>query len=160
MNRTPGVPQFQVARGLCAHGSCSEAALAECPVPLCGKHLREVYQFAQDLIADGWDTAVRDYVSDLHSKFSPPRKVLKHPRPGHVYFIRLGNMVKVGFSEVPMRRLKALPHEEVIGVVLGSRDDEHAWHVMLAEYRAVGEWFRAEPEVLEAIRRVCQAQAV
>lgn len=37
----------------CAGSSqCTEAMVPDCPVPLCGKHLREAYQLAQGLIED------------------------------------------------------------------------------------------------------------
>lgn len=139
----------------CLQPGCSDLAIDAAPVPLCGKHLRKVYEFAQDLVTEQWDGAMRDYVAGLHSKFTPPRAVRR--RPGNVYFIRLGDRIKVGYSERPEARLRSLPHEEVIGVVPGTFQDEHAWHQLLADYRVTGEWFRADPEVVAHIRRVCAA---
>ena len=60
---------------------------------------------------------------------------------------------------VPRRRMTQLPHEQVIGIVPGTRDDEAAWHRLLADFHVVGEWFRAEPEVLAALERAA-AKAV
>jgi hypothetical protein len=146
---------YKIALGYCiARDHCSGELVAGSPVALCAKHLREVYQFTQDIIAEGWDSAVRDYVSDLHKTFKPPRSVTKQPRQGYVYFIQLGDRVKIGFTENPKQRFRDLPHEKIIGIVKGTRADEKGWHVMLADYRVVGEWFVADPELLEVLHRV------
>lgn len=66
--------------------------------------------------------------------------------PGYVYYIRFGGMVKIGFSKDPARRLKALPHEEVLDIRPGSRNDERLAHHLCGEWRVVGEWFEDCPE--------------
>lgn len=140
-----------------AHENCDRELVPGAPVRLCGHHLREAYEFAQDFIAARWDGAVREYVADLQDTFKPPRSVTKRPRPGFVYFVRLGDRIKIGYSENVDKRLTVVPHEEVLGVIPGTRDDERAWHKLLADYRTVGEWFRAEPDVLAAVARVVAA---
>jgi hypothetical protein len=142
-----------------ASSECPEPLIAGAPVRLCGKHIREVYEFAQDLVTDRWDGAVREYVAGLHDTFKPPPAVKKRPRQGYVYFIRLGDRIKIGYTENVDRRLSELPHEEVLGVIPGTRDDEQGWHRLLADYRTVGEWFLADPEVLEAVARVVATAA-
>lgn len=140
--------------GCVAHDSCERDVVDGSPVRLCAHHIREVYEFAQDLVAQRWDGAVREYVADLHDTFKPPRSVLKRPKQGYVYFVRLGDRVKIGYSENVPQRLAAVPHEEVLGVIPGTMDDEQGWHQLLADYRTVGEWFRADDDVLAAIGRV------
>lgn len=147
------IAEFTQPPAYCLQPNCPEQPVEFAPVALCGKHLRKVYEFAQDLVIEQWDGAVREYVSDLHAKFSPPRAVRR--RPGNVYFIRLGDRIKVGYSENPAARLAELPHEEVFGVIPGSREDERGWHRLLADYRVTGEWFRADPGVIAHISRVC-----
>jgi hypothetical protein len=71
-----------------------------------------------------------------------------------VYFVQLGDRVKIGYTEHPKQRFAGLPHEKVIGIVKGTRVDEKGWHVMLADYQVVGEWFVADPELLEVLYRV------
>jgi hypothetical protein len=154
-HRLYGSNGIRVDKTQCVVNSrCLGSVVAGSPVALCAKHFREVYQFAQDIIAEGWDSAVRDYVSDLHKTFKPPRSVTKQPRQGYVYFIQLGDRVKIGFTENPKQRFRDLPHEKIIGIVKGTRADEKGWHVMLADYRVVGEWFVADPELLEVLHRV------
>ena len=58
-----------------------------------------------------------------------------------IYFIRFGDRVKIGYTTKLERRLKQLPHDEVLAVVPGSRDDERALHARFAAFRVTGEWF-------------------
>ena len=150
--------QGGTAKRCVANEHCQHPPIPDAPVAICGKHLRELYEFASDMVTERWDSAVREYVSDLHGTFKPPRAV-RQPLTGWVYFIRFGDRIKVGFTTNPDRRLKDLPHEEVLGVMEGSRQDEAGWHALLADYRTVGEWFRAEPEVIEHIRQVVARSA-
>lgn len=154
------VDAAQAGRTCVAHdGACQRPVVPEAPVLLCGHHMREVYEFAQDLVTERWDGAIREYVSGLHNTFKPPAPVKRRPKPGFVYFIRFGDRVKIGFTTDFEKRKRDLPHEQVIAVISGTRDDEATWHQLLEEYRTVGEWFRAEPEVLDALERVADAQA-
>lgn len=65
---------------------------------------------------------------------------------GYVYYVRFGEMVKIGFSRDPRNRLRDIPHEEVLKIDMGAMADERAAHVRCAEWRVVGEWFRDCPE--------------
>jgi hypothetical protein len=145
-----------IGRPCVANDYCPGDPLPDAPVRLCGKHAREMYEFCSDMVGNRWDSAVREYVSELHGTFKPPQAV-KQPRAGWLYFIRFGDRVKIGYSTNPDARLQALPHERVIGVIPGSRSDEAAWHKLLADFRVVGEWFRADPTVLEVLERVVNA---
>lgn len=139
-----------------ANEHCTQEPIDGCPVHLCGKHLREAYTFAAEMVEDNWDGAVREYVAGLHDTFKPP-KAVKQPLAGWVYFIQFGNRVKVGYTTRPVQRMKHLPHERVIGMVPGTREDEAGWHRLLSPHHIVGEWFDADPEVLAVIERVLAA---
>ena len=85
-------------------------------------------------------------------------------RKRYVYFARIGQYVKVGFSVNPERRVKNIRHGcsvptdldlaapvELLKVVPGGPEVENAAHWALTEFHEFGEWFRADPEVLEAV---------
>jgi hypothetical protein len=135
---------------------CPGEPLEDFPVRLCGVHAREVYEACSDLVTSQWDDAVRDYVAELHDTFKPPRAV-KQPLAGWVYFIRFSDRVKVGYTTRPDERMHGLPHEEIIGIIPGTRADERAWHSLLADFHVVGEWFRADPQVLAMLAQVATA---
>ncbi len=73
-------------------------------------------------------------------------------RVGSVYFIRCGDFVKVGFSNDPQQRLRAIiahtPHDvEIVALHAGSQRDEVTFHRLLALHHHRGEWFKWCAEV-------------
>lgn len=80
-----------------------------------------------------------------------------------VYFIRAGDKIKIGFARsesavrsryATIRNASPMP-VVLLGAMEGTVEDEHALHRRFQAYRAEGEWFAAEPAVLEVV-----AQAV
>lgn len=76
--------------------------------------------------------------------------------PGKVYFIRCGDAIKIGFSSNPWARINALktsmPEDpELLGYFHGRLEDEAAFQRRFKHLHKNREWFRADPELLEAI---------
>lgn len=67
---------------------------------------------------------------------------------GEVYFVRFRDRIKIGWTTELARRLKAIPHDEVLAVVPGSMGDERRCHAAFAHLREQGEWFRAESDLI------------
>lgn len=67
-----------------------------------------------------------------------------------VYFIRISDMIKIGYSGNLRERVAGLgvTMAQVIGVEPGDPDREAELHRQFAHLREFGEWFRAEPELL------------
>lgn len=91
-----------------------------------------------------------------------PIRKLKGP---HVYFIKAGDAVKIGYSEVVGKRFSALQSGhagelELLGAIPANGYTEHSYHERFAQFRIRGEWFRAEPELLSAIEADCSAAQV
>jgi len=78
--------------------------------------------------------------------------VKNDPRTKCVYFMRYRDRVKIGYSIEPQTRIKAHPYDEVLAIVPGGTADEKRYHRKFAHLRENGEWFRAEPELLEYAR--------
>lgn len=79
---------------------------------------------------------------------------------GYVYFIRGGDLVKIGWSTNPRLRLSQLQTASaerlrMVCAMPGSREDERALHVQFATLRVRGEWFRACPGLLAAAPWIC-----
>lgn len=65
-----------------------------------------------------------------------------------VYYLALGNRVKIGTTTDLPGRMQAIPHEELLAFEFGSYDVERARHQQFGHARVVGEWFdRADPEL-------------
>jgi hypothetical protein len=93
-------------------------------------------------------TYARDYLGRFQLSLIQPRG----PRgKGNVYFIAVGEFVKVGFTtsalEVRMRAVDT--HSPIAPRLLAAIDGTHAtereWHARLAEHRVRREWFRLAP---------------
>lgn len=72
---------------------------------------------------------------------------------GHVYFVRVGDLIKIGYSTQPYQRLRAYPpNAEVLGVFPGTRKSEADLHGRFRFALQKGrEWFRPADEILEYI---------
>ena len=93
------------------------------------------------------DTALRTQLRD----------VLLGESVGWIYFARSGDLVKVGFSRKLTARLATLQTHSVHPVRLlkklrGTTADEKSWHRRFAHLRVRGEWFRATPALLAALK--------
>lgn len=73
-----------------------------------------------------------------------------------VYFIRLGNRIKIGTSRNLAARLRTLQPEELLGLLAGGRDVEYRLHVQFAGHRVVGEWFEDCPPIRAFIAENCR----
>lgn len=80
---------------------------------------------------------------------------------GSIYAVLAGDFVKVGFTkgDVSERIAKLqtgcpLPLQ-LIATGPGGRYMERSLHDLLKRFRVHGEWFRADPLVLESIHRFC-----
>lgn len=148
---------------------------------LCVEHWREV---VQDWVSDpgytirqciqcGWrnkyDTA--DWVSALcaHCGMNMDARWLVEqnrewtevvagaPDPGRgvVYYVKLGNLIKIGFSSNLPSRMRSVPHEEILAAEPGDYALESARHAQFAKHKAARrEWFHADavPEFAASVR--------
>lgn len=78
-----------------------------------------------------------------------PSYALEQGRPGFVYFLRMGDTVKIGFSAKVGSRLKSIQTAcpepaEVMKIIPGSDQTERYFHAHFQDYRLKGEWFALE----------------
>lgn len=74
---------------------------------------------------------------------------------GYIYFARLGDLVKVGFSKNPDERVHRL-NALLLGVCKGNRELEAELHSEFSDLHERGEWFRADPRLLERMEALCE----
>lgn len=134
--------------GTCVFPRCATAESQHLGLPICDRHIAKVYRLATMIINDA---TPRVAVAD------EPRRMPKMDTDGAIYFIRLGSLVKIGFTTNLAQRLKHLPFEEVLGVTTGSMRDEKALHARFAHLRQHGEWFRQGPDLLGHIESLAAA---
>jgi hypothetical protein len=61
-----------------------------------------------------------------------------------VYYMRIGNRVKIGYSSNLVSRLAAINPEELMAAEPGNMQTEKDRHVQFSRLRTHGEWFRLE----------------
>jgi hypothetical protein len=71
-----------------------------------------------------------------------------------VYYIRRGDLIKIGFTEDPAQRFSALLPDEILAFEPGGRNEETFRHRQFDHLRGRGENFRQALELLEHIRSV------
>ena len=139
-------------------GACALPVAADAPLALCERHLALAADWVQrhdgvtDLLPDpcrlcgsrlgvrypsGWICAVCEWVvgQTVDGELPPVRVDV-------VYYLRLGERVKIGTTANPRQRLAALPYDELLAFERGDRAVEQRRHTQFAEYRiARSEWF-------------------
>jgi hypothetical protein len=68
----------------------------------------------------------------------------------HVYFARLGDLIKIGISVNPAQRCQQL-NADLLRTEPGGRRREIDLHNVFQEWRVSGEWFHAAPPILSYI---------
>jgi hypothetical protein len=143
-----GEPLASEFTGTCCWPNC-DREIGVINAPLCKPHLIEVYVTTQETYlwmlepdAEAGQAALRAPVS---------RRYASVPEQGLVYFVRLGSLVKIGFTTDLDRRMKAVPHEEILATTPGTMQDERGYHAAFAHLRVVGEWFTPGPDLMDHI---------
>lgn len=118
--------------------------------PFCTKHARLI---AASFDAIRFEDAVRRRTRHRPEEFD-----------GTVYFGIAGEKVKIGFSTNAYKRRKNI--ETAAGIrfdhfewMMGDRADERRLLNQFAQYRLVGEWFKADPVVLAGLEREFKKRA-
>lgn len=84
---------------------------------------------------------------------------LPPPQIHLVYYLRLGERVKIGTTFTPRQRFAALPHDEVLAFERGDRVLEQQRHVEFAADRlGTSEWFSLTPRLSVHIRRIADGR--
>lgn len=71
-----------------------------------------------------------------------------------VYYARLGNRVKIGYSTSLLKRLAAIRPEELLATEPGGPLLERQRHAQFADLRVVGEWFRFDGILVDHVERL------
>lgn len=137
--------------GTCCWPAC-EREIGVINAPLCKPHLIKVYVTTQETYL--WMMEPGEGTPAQELKPPPSRRYARVPEQGDVYFVRLGGLVKIGFTTNMTNRMKAVPHEAILGTVPGTMEDERRYHAEFAHLRVTGEWFRAESDLLTFIAAV------
>jgi hypothetical protein len=79
-------------------------------------------------------------------------------KPGYVYFLRMGDALKIGFSRNVGTRLRSIQTAcpepaEIVKIIPGTDQTERYFHAHFAAHRLSGEWFRLDGELAAFVAR-------
>jgi hypothetical protein len=105
-----------------------------------------------------WNTRWQEVRKDLPKVNGEQVQHVRASELHYVYFLRVEDRIKIGFSRRPMSRAAhvatgAPGRMASLVIVRGSRADERQLHLRFAVHRTRGEWFAAARPVLAAMTR-------
>lgn len=160
--------QTYVEQQRCSWQGC-EIVLRDSPIPLCYEHANRVWAYVdqaestaeKDQAKAGLDAALEfDRANGARSSRDEAdyrnRKRNRLTEPGEVYYLLVGELVKIGFTANLESRLKQYPPNAILltrhpGTMTLEADMHNRFKRHLAKGR---EWFRQAPELMEHIQGV------
>jgi hypothetical protein len=95
--------------------------------------------------------------TDIEGGEVKPPKLPKKPKPqpgaGWIYYLKVGDQIKVGYASDLQQRMRSYPpNATLFAAHRGTLDDEKRIHASLAIHRAAGrEWYHPTPEMQQAL---------
>ena len=153
----PSIPRCTVQRR--GGDFCDAPAAEDMPFPICTRHAVELYRHMRQIVEDATSThegrlAVGGAV--LHGIHDEKRK---RESLGVVYSIRVGTMIKIGYTENLMTRVSAYPPgRKLLATEEGGKILETRRHRQFAALRTAGkEWFSIEQPLIDHINQLRHA---
>jgi hypothetical protein len=142
---------------------CDYESLPDAPFPICIKHASLLLRYLNSHMPDGVDDRIIlaarafDQAKDQQAE----RRRYGAEPVGQVYYLQVGKLIKIGYTENLTRRLGEYPPDaRVLAVEPGNRATERRRHEQFAEDLEHGyEWFAPSPVLLTHIRRLRAATA-
>lgn len=152
------ISPFRVSSQPCSFFPCGQNAdmdILDKGARLCREHALFVWSIVQEQIAGG-TLSPQDEAESREREQAEKAAEFERicgPRPGHVYYLRVGEHVKIGYAADLARRLKSYPPgTELLAVETGTMELERNRHLQFADLRAAGrEWYWPEPRLLDHI---------
>ena len=131
------------------HPSWPTIAFALQEMRACGIEMDEgAVQIAVKVGRQRWERA---------EKLAPPSTGQPAPGGSIVYYVRRGEVIKIGTTVHPQRRFTELMPDEILVVEPGGYREERQRHRQFAHLRGAGEYFRIAPELLDHVSRLLAA---
>lgn len=140
---------------VCQDGKfCDGQSLPDAPFPICLKHAAAVLRYLNDFMPDGG--VVIDAVRELEPE--SPAEPIELPGDGVsvVYYVRIGDNIKVGFTTNMVQRFAHYPPDsELLAMEYGDRTLEtERLRQFRASLRWRREWFEPTADLLDHIAQL------
>lgn len=153
------IPRLQAERPTCEWRECGEPRVNN-DIPLCHEHVIRVWGYVEDLEADGVKVVARKKMADVAEiqaaeEEQRQRWAEESRKAGWVYYLRVGELIKIGYTNDIYRRVKQYPpNVKFLAFHPGTLGLEQEYHRNFAQSRAMGrEWYHPTEEVMAQVRR-------
>ena len=150
------------------------AATSMCQLPLCGRptislmgeslgicyphgtRIAEYFDIMGEDFQTKLDRVVRIEGSARANRLEQRKVEARKISPGWIYYLLVGDRIKIGYSTDVKRRLRQYPPDSpLLALHPGTKTLEHDMHVKFAGCKAAGrEWFLDTPEIRQHITQV------
>lgn len=139
---------------------CDAPSAPGSPFPICGNHAVELYRWMQGMVSDVMDN-YREHL-DVHAAMvqgvADQEYAKANTRQHRVYYVRVGDLIKIGMTARLRQRLNAYPPDaQLLAVEPGGEALEgqrhHQFRHLLAHRK---EWFRPGPDLMDHIAKVSE----
>lgn len=139
----------------CTVQLCSNPSSDRYRVPFCQEHILYIWSLVeQDMKHKG--ITVDDYEREQDEQASRRAREVAAAVPGFIYYLQVGEYLKIGFTANLDRRMREYPpNARLLACHYGTPDDERELHVRFAAFRDAGrEWYLDVPEIRAHIEKV------
>ncbi len=116
----------------CVDPLCKDEADPDAPVALCAAHVWRVFAYALPVAEQ---RAERELVARQVPDRAPNAPGILRGAQGWVYFIRRGDLVKIGWTSEPKQRFIQLQPDDILLVKPGRLTEEKQCHAAFAHLR-------------------------
>lgn len=119
-------------------------------------HRVEMYgvEITEDILRNILLCFHQDWIKQLDAIKERDRKTEKDRKVSVVYYMRIGDRVKIGTTTNLHKRMASIGPEELLATEPGWYDLEEQRHLQFAHYRTSGEWFRYEGAVKDHVKEL------
>jgi len=135
---------------LCVWDYCNDVPSEDLGAPLCMNHAKQLTVQVMLLTSKTVRPISKTRTSTEHAHTATPET--RATKKGHVYFIRFGDRIKIGFTTSVTTRMKNVPHDEILALVPGTLSTERMYHKQFDAIRITGEWFDNDPRLTDFIK--------
>lgn len=139
---------------------CDDPTIPDAPFPICFRHAAQLYRFLRGRItADTDQETALEHVATL---FEPRAQVRSSADRVVVYYVQVGDLIKIGSTTRLADRLKDYPpNRRLLATEDGDCELETRRHGQFRELLMVGrEWFRPGQELVDHINELRRRQRV
>lgn len=136
---------------------CDAPSADDMPFPICGMHARQLYRRVGEMATGALVDPSTGLLRALMTH--PPQERRKRCHDPIVYYVQVGEHIKIGFTTNLKTRMNSYPpSRRLLATEPGGLSQEHLRHRQFGAHLALGnEWFRPAPELIEHINELRRA---